>query len=99
MAAPYGIVPRNELEEVAWSALRGKIFWEASEIMLRLIRGDTICSDDIRETILTREDFRSEEDWKDVQEASGSGDSEIKILDGMSSKTSNQFLKNGIERS
>ena len=79
MAAPYGIVPRNELEEVAWSALRGKIFWEASEIMLRLIRGDTICSDDIRETILTREDFRSEEDWKAVQDANGSGDSEIKI--------------------
>ena len=79
MAAPYGIVPRNELEEVAWSALRGKIFWEASEIMLRLIRGDTICSDDIRETILTREDFLSEEDWKAVQEASGSADSEIKI--------------------
>ena len=79
MAAPYGIVPRNELEEVAWSALRGKIFWEASEIMLRLIRGDTICSNDIRETILTREDFRSEEDWKAVQDANGSGDSEIKI--------------------
>ena len=79
MAAPYGIVPRNELEEAAWSALRGKIFWEASEIMLRLIRGDTICSNDIRETILTREDFRSEEDWKAVQDANGSGDSEIKI--------------------
>jgi len=79
MAAPYGIVPRNGLEEVAWSALRGKIFWEASEIMLRLIRGDTICSNDIRETILTREDFRSEEDWKAVQDANGSGDSEIKI--------------------
>ncbi len=79
MAAPYGIVPRNGLEEAAWSALRGKIFWEASEIMLRLIRGDTICSDDIRETILTREDFRSDEDWKAVQHANGSGDSEIKI--------------------
>ena len=79
MAAPYGIVPRNGLEEAAWSALRGKIFWEASEIMLRLIRGDTICSDDIRETILTREDFRSDEDWKAVQDVNGSADSEIKI--------------------
>ena len=79
MAAPYGIVPRNGLEETAWSALRGKIFWEASEIMLRLIRGDTICSDDIRETILTREDFRSDEDWKAVQDANGSSNSEIKI--------------------
>ena len=53
MAAPYGIVPRNELEEAAWSALRGKIFWEASEIMLRLIRGDTICSDAVSYTHLT----------------------------------------------
>ena len=79
MAAPYGIVPRNGLEEAAWSALRGKIFWEASEIMLRLIRGDTICSDDIRETILTREDFRSDADWEAVQDANGNSDSEIKI--------------------
>ncbi len=79
MAAPYGIVPRNGLEEAAWSALRGKIFWEASEIMLRLIRGDTICSDDIQETILTREDFRSDADWEAVQDANGSSDSEVKI--------------------
>ncbi len=79
MAAPYGIVPRNALEEAAWPALRSKIFWEASEIMLRLIRGDTICSDEIRETILTRGDFRSEEDWKVVQDANGSDNPEIKI--------------------
>ena len=79
MAAPYGIVPRNALEEAAWSALRGKIFWEASEIMLRLIRGDTICSDEIRETVLTREDFRTDEDWKAVQDVNDSEDSEIKI--------------------
>ena len=79
MAAPYGIVPRNALEEAAWSALRGKIFWEASEIMLRLIRGDTISSDEIRETTLAREDFRTEEDWKTVQDANGSDDVQIEI--------------------
>ena len=79
MAAPYGIVPRNAVEETAWSALRSQIFWEASEIMLRLIRGDTICSDDIRKTILTREDFRSEEDWQAVQNAKGSKDEQILI--------------------
>ena len=79
MAAPYGIVPRSALEEAAWSVLRGKIFWEASEIMLRLIRGDTICSDEIRETTLTRGDFQSDEDWEAVQSANGNDDSEIKI--------------------
>ena len=79
MASPYGIVPRNAIEEAAWPALRGQIFWEAAEIMLRLVRGDTICSDDIRETVLTRANFRSDEDWKVVQSANGTEDQEIHI--------------------
>tara|TARA_B100001559_G_scaffold65247_1_gene52803 strand:- start:1401 stop:2648 length:1248 start_codon:yes stop_codon:yes gene_type:complete len=69
MARPYGITPRNLYEEMAWPALRGQIFMEASEIFLRLLRGDTINSDDIRKTILTRENFRSDEDWLKVQVA------------------------------
>ena len=79
MASPYGIVPRNSVEDAAWPALRGQIFWEAAEIMLRLVRGDTICSDDIRETILTRGNFRSDEDWQAVQLANGNDDAEIHI--------------------
>ena len=79
MASPYGIVPRNSVEEAAWPALRGQIFWEATEIMLRLIRGDTISSEQIRKTILTRENFRSDEDWNAVQEANGNDDVEIHI--------------------
>ena len=79
MASPYGIVPRNAIEEAAWPALRGQIFWEASEIMLRLVRGDTICSDDIRKTVLTRSNFRSDEDWQAVQTTNGNSDTEIHI--------------------
>ena len=79
MASPYGIVPRNTVEEAAWPALRGQIFWEAAEIMLRLVRGDTICSDDIRKTTLTRSNFRSDEDWQAVQAADGTDDAEIHI--------------------
>ena len=67
MARPYGIVPRNTLEEVAWPALRGRIFAEASEIFLRLLRGDIVSSEMIGNTILTRENFRSDEDWSKVQ--------------------------------
>ena len=63
MARPYGVFPSNELEEVCWSALKRKIFMEASEIFLRLLRGDTLRSDDVMETILTREDFKTEDDW------------------------------------
>ncbi len=79
MATPYGITPRNSIEEAAWPALRGQIFWEAAEIMLRLVRGDTICSDDIRKTTLSRVNFRSDEDWAAVQAANGNDSEEIEI--------------------
>ncbi len=52
---------------------------EASEIFLRLLRGDTIGSDDIRSTTLTRQNFRSDEDWAAVQEANQSDDDSIEI--------------------
>ena len=69
MARPYGVIPRNSIEEAAWPALRGQIFMEAAEIFLRLLRGDVINSTMIRPTVLTRSTFRSDEDWELVQEA------------------------------
>ena len=69
MARPYGITPRNSWEKSAWKSLRGQIFMEASEIFLRLLRGDIISSQDVRKTILTRDNFRSDEDWAAVQAA------------------------------
>ena len=69
MARPYGISPRNALEEIAWPALRGQIFAEASEIFLRLLSGEVIDSSMIRETTLSRSNFRSDGDWNNVQEA------------------------------
>tara|TARA_B100002052_G_scaffold292315_1_gene313696 strand:+ start:4899 stop:6140 length:1242 start_codon:yes stop_codon:yes gene_type:complete len=69
MARPYGIVPRDSVEEVAWPALRGQVFAEASEIFLRLLKGEVVSSDMIRPTILTRDNFRSDEDWEKVQQA------------------------------
>ena len=79
MARPYGIVPRTPVEEAAWPILRSQIFLEASEIFLRLLRGDVVASDSIRSTILTRELFRTDEDWQRVQEASGSDADRIVI--------------------
>jgi len=69
MASPYGIVPRDVVEEAAWPALRGQIFWEASEIFLRLINGEAFSSDSVRRTILDRGNFRSDADWDAVQSA------------------------------
>ncbi len=69
MARPYGIAPRDPVEEAAWPALRGQIFSEASEIFLRLLNGEVVSSDDVAPTILTRSNFRTEEDWSEVQRA------------------------------
>ena len=68
MASPYGVVPRDAVEKAAWPALRGQIFWEASEIFLRLINGEAFSSNSVRKTILSRNNFRSDEDWKSVQQ-------------------------------
>ena len=78
-ARPYGVIPRTPIEEASWPALRGQIFMEASEIFLRLLNGETIRSDDIRETVLSRDNFRSDEDWLAVQEAAGCKNAEISI--------------------
>jgi alkanesulfonate monooxygenase SsuD/methylene tetrahydromethanopterin reductase-like flavin-dependent oxidoreductase (luciferase family) len=75
MARPYGITPRDEVEEAAWPALRGQIFAEACEIFLRLLNGEVVNSNIIRKTILTRNNFRSDEDWFSVQNAAVNRDS------------------------
>ena len=69
MARPYGIIPRDELEEEAWSVLRGQIFSEASEIFLRLIKGEVISSEMISKTRLDSSYFRTEEEWEKVRDA------------------------------
>ena len=71
MNRAYGIQPRNAVEEAAWPALRGQVFAEACEIFLRLVRGDTLASADVRETWLSRANFRSDEDWERVKAAAG----------------------------
>ncbi len=69
MARPYGIVPRDEVEAASWPALRGQIFLEAASIFLRLLRGDVVSDATARPTVLTRDLFRSDEDWQAVQSA------------------------------
>src|SRR5436190_3127704 len=41
---PYGIVPRDAVEEAAWPVVKNKIFEEATEIFLRLLKGETLNS-------------------------------------------------------
>ncbi len=83
MARPYGIIPRDDVETAAWPALRGQIFAEACEIFLRLLNGEIVNSDMIRKTILTRSNFRSDEDWEKVQNAAVERDSLSSVPDSV----------------
>jgi alkanesulfonate monooxygenase SsuD/methylene tetrahydromethanopterin reductase-like flavin-dependent oxidoreductase (luciferase family) len=76
---PYGIVPRDPVEAAAWPVVKNKIFEEATEIFLRLLKGETLSSSMIARRTLKRADFRKDEDWQRVQEAHGSYKDEIAV--------------------
>ena len=66
---PYGIKPRNEVEQIAWPVLRGLVFQEATEIFLRFLKGEVFASKDVSKKIVTEKHFRTREDWMKVCEA------------------------------
>jgi alkanesulfonate monooxygenase SsuD/methylene tetrahydromethanopterin reductase-like flavin-dependent oxidoreductase (luciferase family) len=76
---PYGIVPRNAVEEAAWPVVKNKIFEEATEIFLRLLRGETLNSSMITPRALRRPDFRSDADWQRVLDAHGGNAEEVPV--------------------
>jgi alkanesulfonate monooxygenase SsuD/methylene tetrahydromethanopterin reductase-like flavin-dependent oxidoreductase (luciferase family) len=63
-ASPFGINPRNEFEQTVWHALKGKVFLQATEVFLRLLKGETIASNEIRPIVLRATDFRKDEAWQ-----------------------------------
>ena len=66
---PYGIVPRDEVEEVAWPVVKGKVLQQATEIFLRLIKGEELSSEDVSQSLMQESDFRNKEDWTKTLEA------------------------------
>jgi alkanesulfonate monooxygenase SsuD/methylene tetrahydromethanopterin reductase-like flavin-dependent oxidoreductase (luciferase family) len=79
MNRAYGVGPRNPLEKAAWGALKGQVFRRAAEAFVRLIRGDVLASDDLPPIALTRELFRSDGDWEQVQSLAGTDGPSIEV--------------------
>jgi alkanesulfonate monooxygenase SsuD/methylene tetrahydromethanopterin reductase-like flavin-dependent oxidoreductase (luciferase family) len=76
---PYGIVPRDPVEAAAWPVVKNKIFEEATEIFLRLLKGETLSSESITPRSLTRKDFRTDADWQRAVDAYGHTTDEIPL--------------------
>lgn len=66
---PYGFFPKTDLEKAGWDVIKNKYFQEATEIFLRLLKGEKLSSQDISRRILRRGDFRDESQWKKCQQA------------------------------
>jgi alkanesulfonate monooxygenase SsuD/methylene tetrahydromethanopterin reductase-like flavin-dependent oxidoreductase (luciferase family) len=49
---PYGIKPRNDLEEAGWPIIKGLIFNQATEIFLRSLKNEIFSSQDLAPQIL-----------------------------------------------
>ncbi|MHC4831771.1 MAG: LLM class flavin-dependent oxidoreductase, partial [Planctomycetota bacterium] len=79
MNVASGVAPRTPAEKAAGRVFKGKIFSQASEIFLRLLRGDVVASDELAPRTFTRADFRSDQDWARVQDAAGGSPDEIPI--------------------
>jgi alkanesulfonate monooxygenase SsuD/methylene tetrahydromethanopterin reductase-like flavin-dependent oxidoreductase (luciferase family) len=71
---PYGFSPKSELEHLAWDVIKNKYFQEATEIFLRLLRGEKISSKDISQRTLSAGDFRDPELWNKVLGLTGNGE-------------------------
>jgi alkanesulfonate monooxygenase SsuD/methylene tetrahydromethanopterin reductase-like flavin-dependent oxidoreductase (luciferase family) len=76
---PYGIVPRNAVETAAWPVVKNKIFEEATEIFLRLLRGEVLSSEKVAPRSLERADFRKDEEWQRAVDAYGQSVDEIPL--------------------
>jgi alkanesulfonate monooxygenase SsuD/methylene tetrahydromethanopterin reductase-like flavin-dependent oxidoreductase (luciferase family) len=71
--APFGIVPRNDAEKILWPQYQRLIFVEALEIFLRLSRGESLASSDIKPWRIDRSLFRSDDEFLAAMSAVGGG--------------------------
>jgi len=64
---PYGYLPKTDLEKVAWDVIKNKYFNEATEIFLRLIKGEQLSSQQVPRRKLVATDFRNSSQWEQVR--------------------------------
>ena len=65
----YGIKPRNSFEASAWPVIKGKYFNQATELFLRLLKGEELQSKDLTAITVSREDFRDEKSYETAKRA------------------------------
>jgi alkanesulfonate monooxygenase SsuD/methylene tetrahydromethanopterin reductase-like flavin-dependent oxidoreductase (luciferase family) len=72
-----GVRPRDPVERALGRAFKGVVFAQAAEIFVRLLRGDTLSSDDLPAPRVTRADVGSDAAWEAVRDAAGARGDEV----------------------
>lgn len=60
---PYGILARNEFEEIAWSAIKRQVFCQATEIFCRSLKSESFSSKILAPIMISADDFKSQDMW------------------------------------
>ena len=58
---PFGFVPRDSMEKDLWDSIKPKIFLEALEIFVRLLKGEELSSETVSTQLLSAADVKSAE--------------------------------------
>ena len=62
----YGVKPRNEAEKLLWPALRGLVLRQATEIFLRMLKGEILGSMDLSPLIIRKNAVRDAGVWEEA---------------------------------
>ncbi len=80
---PFGIVPRDKVEELLWGEMQRLILREASEIFIRLVRGETLSRLDLAPITIGADSFTNEEAFLKAREAVAKLNSDLLVPDGI----------------
>ncbi len=88
---PFGIVPRTPCEEVLWREVQRLILLEASEIFIRLLRGEALGSRDLSSLVIDASCFANADSYRQARDAIGKLSPELLTDQGITYQQRWQF--------
>ncbi|OZM72145.1 luciferase [Amycolatopsis antarctica] len=80
IARTTGITPRGAWEAAGWRQVKQALLWEAGEVFVRLLRGETLAAQDVAERWLGHGDFPDAEAFEHVASLAGvAGEQRVRV--------------------
>ena len=75
----HGMAPRTEAERLVWPVVKRRAFLEATELFLRLLKGEALASSDLSAQTLTEADLPDVGTWQHFRDLTGQAGSAVKL--------------------